>query len=228
MLYINGANVFESAPINGLYPVDPDGTINLGSVYGGSVRVVDLTTDDIQQGHRGQGPAVRQERRASRVSLAQSPRRPADRRPAHRPPGRHGRPGQLRRACTSPGMTSPRRSRPSRRTCRSTCTGPEVAVDVYAYNSKFYYVITDFAGQRRAGGPAAAHRQRDGARRDLAHRRAVGRVQQEDLGRPPGPDRVRPRPDPAGGLERHHPPRPGEDRTTRSCRATGCTSWASR
>ena len=49
VLYVSGRGVFETDPLNGLYPVDPDGTINLGPAYGGPVRVVDLTTEEIQR-----------------------------------------------------------------------------------------------------------------------------------------------------------------------------------
>src|SRR5947199_10535099 len=34
VLFISGKNVFETDPINGLYPIEPDGTINLGPAYG--------------------------------------------------------------------------------------------------------------------------------------------------------------------------------------------------
>ena len=49
VLYVNGRNVFESDPINGLYAVEPDGTINFGPAYGGTIRVADLTTEEIQK-----------------------------------------------------------------------------------------------------------------------------------------------------------------------------------
>ena len=47
---------------------------------------------------------------------------------------------------------------------------PEVSVDVFAYNSKFYYVVTEGAG--RGSDPAGTdHRQRDGAGRHHPDRR---------------------------------------------------------
>src|SRR5215468_6214545 len=43
VLYISAENDFQQRPLAGLYPIDPDGTVNLGPTYGGSVRVADLT-----------------------------------------------------------------------------------------------------------------------------------------------------------------------------------------
>ena len=47
-LYAPGVNK-EDGDINGIYPVDPDGTINLGPAYGGQVRVTDLTVQDAEK-----------------------------------------------------------------------------------------------------------------------------------------------------------------------------------
>src|SRR5438045_3314406 len=71
VLYITGTNVFESNPLQGLYPVDPDGTINLGPAYGGVVRVADMTPEEIQKVVQNK---VRQFAKAAEVtvSLAQS------------------------------------------------------------------------------------------------------------------------------------------------------------
>lgn len=49
VLYISAEGDFEGAKIAGLYPVDPDGTINLGPRYGGTVRVSDMTTEEAQK-----------------------------------------------------------------------------------------------------------------------------------------------------------------------------------
>src|ERR1700730_7109324 len=40
-LFIVSPNALKEEPIHGIYPVEPDGTINLGPVYGGTLRVVD-------------------------------------------------------------------------------------------------------------------------------------------------------------------------------------------
>ena len=49
VLYLFAPGAPEQVPINGLYPVDPDGTINLGPSYGGQVRVSDLTVPEIEK-----------------------------------------------------------------------------------------------------------------------------------------------------------------------------------
>ena len=77
---------------------------------------------------------------------------------------------------------------------------PEASVDVIAYNSKVYYVITEGAGlgdnvRRRAG-----HRQRDGVGRLKRGQRAVAGFQRAYLDCAAGAGRFRLRADFAGGL----------------------------
>ncbi len=145
ILYLNaGRTVFENDPINGLYPVDPDGTINLGAAYGGQVRVADLTTDEIKRVIEARlqkivnGAVVN-------VSLAQS-------RAVQQIGGQHlvrpdgtvglGSYGSVYVA----GMTLQQAKCAIEQHLSKYLYRPEVAVDVYAFNSKFYYVITDLAG----------------------------------------------------------------------------------
>jgi polysaccharide export outer membrane protein len=144
VLYVNGKNVFESDPINGLYPVDPDGTINLGPAYGGSTRVVDLTPDEIQKALQTK---IRQFAKGAEitVSLAQS-------KGAQQIAGQHlvrpdgtvglGSYGSVYVA----GMTIAQAKAAIESHLAKYLYKPEVTIDVYAFNSKFYYVITDFAG----------------------------------------------------------------------------------
>jgi polysaccharide export outer membrane protein len=144
VLYLFGKNVFESDPINGLYPVEPDGTINLGPAYGGRIRVADLTTDEIQ---RVVQERVRQFAKAAEVtvSLAQS-------RGVQQIAGQHivrpdgtvglGSYGSVYVA----GMTLGQAKQAIEAHLAKYLYRPEIAIDVYAFNSKFYYVITDFAG----------------------------------------------------------------------------------
>ena len=49
IIYVSASNALETAPIMGLYPIDPDGSINLGPLYGGPVRVVGLSTEEAQK-----------------------------------------------------------------------------------------------------------------------------------------------------------------------------------
>ncbi len=144
ILYVSGKNVFETDPINGLYPVEPDGTINLGPAYGGTIRVADLTTEEIQ---RVVQTKVRQFAKNAEmtVSLAQS-------RGVQMISGQHivrpdgtvglGSYGSVYVA----GMTIAQAKAAIEAHLSKYLYRPEVAVDVYAFNSKKYYVITDFAG----------------------------------------------------------------------------------
>ena len=45
-LFVNLPGATPEININGIYPVEPDGTINLGPQLGGAVRVTDLATPD--------------------------------------------------------------------------------------------------------------------------------------------------------------------------------------
>ncbi len=144
VLQLSAENDFEGARMAGLYPVDPDGTINLGPRYGGTVRVSDLTTEEaqkvIEQKARGAAPKVN-----ITVSLAQS-------RGVQQISGQHivrpdgtvslGGYGSVYVA----GLSLAQAKQAIEQHLSKYLYRPEVAVDVFAYNSKFYYVITDFAG----------------------------------------------------------------------------------
>ena len=144
VLYLSAEGDFETARIAGLYPVDPDGTVNLGPRYGGSVRVADLTTDDAQKAIEAK---VRLHAKAATltVSLAQS-------RGVQQISGQHivrpdgtvslGAYGSVYVA----GLSLAQVKQAIEGHLSKYLYKPEVSVDVFAYNSKFYYVITDFAG----------------------------------------------------------------------------------
>ena len=63
---------------------------------------------------------------------------------------------------------------------------PQASVEVFAYNSKVYYVITEVAPTEH-GGTRPDHWQRDGFGRDLPGRRPDAAVEQEHLDRAPTP-----------------------------------------
>ncbi len=144
VLYLSAENDFDGAKITGLYPVDPDGTINLGPRYGGSVRVADMTTEEaqkvIQDKVRGFAKLA-----TVTVSLAQS-------RGVQQISGQHivrpdgtvslGGYGSVYVA----GLSLAQVKQAIESHLAKYLYRPEVVVDVHAYNSKFYYVITDFAG----------------------------------------------------------------------------------
>ena len=147
VLYLSAENDFPQAKLAGLYPVDPDGTINLGPTYGGSVRVADLTTEEAQkviQAKVRTGPNAAPKAVVT-VSLAQS-------RGVQQISGQHivrpdgtvglGSYGSVYVA----GLSLAQVKQAIEAHLSKYLYKPEVSVDVFAYNSKFYYVITDFAG----------------------------------------------------------------------------------
>ena len=131
--------------INNVYAVDPDGTINFGTLYGGAVRVVDLSTQEIEKIlARHLAPFLNEPPRLS-VSLAAS-------RGSQIIQGEHlvnpdgvvnlGTYGSVYVA----GQTLPQIKQSIEVHLSKFLYKPEVSVDVLSYNSKYYYVITDFAG----------------------------------------------------------------------------------
>ena len=143
-LYLYAPGAPEKAPINGIYPVDPDGTINLGPDYGGQVFVADLTA---QQAEKKLAEALKRwlKEPAVSVSLAQS-KGVQQIKGEHliRPDGTVGL-GNYGSVYVA-GMTLPQVKAAVEAHLSRTLLRPEVSVDVGAFNSKFYYVITDFAG----------------------------------------------------------------------------------
>ena len=143
-LYLYAPGAPEKDPVNGVYPVDPDGTINLGPGYGGALPVAGLTLPEIEKALARRlanflkDPVVT-------VSLAQS-RGVQAIRGEHlvRPDGTVslGAYGSVYVA----GMTLPQIKAAIEAHLSQYLLDPQVSVDVFAYNSKFYYVITDFAG----------------------------------------------------------------------------------
>jgi polysaccharide export outer membrane protein len=133
------------ARINGVYAIDPDGTINLGPNYGGAVRVVDLPTAEIEKLLARHLKSFFKEEVKATVTLAQSHGAQVIR-GEHlvRPDGTVslGTYGKVYVA----GMTLDQVKAAIEAHLAKTLYKPEVDVDEFAYNSKFYYVITDFAG----------------------------------------------------------------------------------
>lgn len=131
--------------INNVFAIDPDGTINFGAGYGGAVRVVDLSTQEIEKlVARHLAPFFTEPPRLT-VSLAAS-------RGAQIIQGEHlvnpdgvvnlGTYGSVYVA----GQTLPQVRQSIEAHLAKFLYKPEVSVDVLSYNSKYYYIITDFAG----------------------------------------------------------------------------------
>lgn len=131
--------------INGVYPVDPDGTIVLAREYGGAVRVIDLTTQEVEKLLTRQlAPSFVEAPRVS-VSLASS-------RGVENIRGEHvvksdgsvnlGTYGEVDVA----GQTLSQVKATIETHLSKFHFRPEVNVDVKTCRSKFYYVIADLAG----------------------------------------------------------------------------------
>jgi polysaccharide export outer membrane protein len=131
-------------PINGVAPVDPDGTVNLGATYG-QVKLIGLTLEDA-------GKAIEQHlsktgltKTKALVTLAQS-------RGVQQIRGEHlvrqdgvislGAYGQV----YVTGMTLPEAKFAIERQLAKYLSDPSVVVDILGYNSKVYYVVSDGAG----------------------------------------------------------------------------------
>ena len=144
VLYLYAPGAPEKAPINGLYPIDPDGTINLGPDYGGQFKVIDSTAQEVEKALAKHLLRFIKEPAVS-VSLAQS-KGVQQVRGEHlvRPDGTVGL-GSYGSVYVA-GMTLPQVKAAIEQALSQKLYRPEVSVDVGAFNSKYYYVITDFAG----------------------------------------------------------------------------------
>jgi protein involved in polysaccharide export with SLBB domain len=143
-LYLFSEGAPETAPINGIYPVDPDGTINLGPRYGGQLKVADITAAEAERVIAKHLQRFLKDSAVS-VSLAQS-KGVQQIRGEHliRPDGTVGL-GTYGSVFVA-GMTLPQVKACIEQHLSRYLLRPEVSVDVGAFNSKFYYIITDFAG----------------------------------------------------------------------------------
>jgi polysaccharide export outer membrane protein len=143
VLAIKSDKELANKPIGGLYTVEPDGRVNLGFDYG-SAAVVGLTLEDAQKAVEKQ-LEVNVKGASVTVSLAQS-RAQQLIRGDHlvRPDGTIslGTYGSVYVA----GMTLQQAKAAVEQHLSKYLYKPEVSLDVYAYNSKVYYVIYDGGG----------------------------------------------------------------------------------
>jgi len=143
ILFINVTDTLPNQPINGAFVVSPEGTINLGFNYG-TVRVGGLTLDQIQTNIRGHlGNILRN----SQVTVALAQFRGLQQlRGEHlvRPDGTIslGTYGSVYVA----GMTLGQAKCVVEKHLSEYLLNPQIAIDVFAYNSKVFYVIFDGAG----------------------------------------------------------------------------------
>jgi polysaccharide export outer membrane protein len=142
-LLIQATNTLPNEPINGVYGIEPGGTVNLGPSYG-SVRVASMTTEQARQAIEGQLKVVLKEPKVL-VALAQS-RAMQQIRGEHlvRPDGTIGL--GTYGSVNVTGMTIEEAKAAIEAHLSVYLLKPEVALDVYAYNSKVYYIIFDGGG----------------------------------------------------------------------------------
>src|SRR5262249_19518281 len=140
---IRATNVLQEEPIAGAYGVSPDGTLNLGLTYG-TLFVSGMTLEEAQEALSRHLRETFKNAQVS-VSLAQG-RAYQQIRGEHlvRPDGTVslGTYGSVQVA----GLTLDRVKAAIEFHLSGTLLKPEVSVDVFAYNSKAYYVVTDGGG----------------------------------------------------------------------------------
>jgi protein involved in polysaccharide export with SLBB domain len=143
-LLIRVANAFADQPIQDAYVIDPEGNVDLGPSYG-RVKVVGLTTDEAQAEIRRHLAQVIEAPEVS-VSLAFSSG-------AQQITGEHlvGPDGRVNLSTYGSvyvaGMTLDEARQAIEEQLSNFLDDPQIAVDVFAYNSKTYYVVTQGAGQ---------------------------------------------------------------------------------
>jgi polysaccharide export outer membrane protein len=142
-IFVRVAKALPDKPIAGVYPVDPEGSIDLGDPYG-RIRVAGMTLPEAKAAIEKQLEQSLKENKAD-VTLAES-------RAAQQVRGRHlVRPdgtislGEYQSVNVS-GLTIPEAKARIEDHLRKYLKDPEVTVDVLAFNSKVYYVILDGGG----------------------------------------------------------------------------------
>jgi protein involved in polysaccharide export with SLBB domain len=143
-IYIQGQDVLPDVPIRGAYGIDPDGTVNLGIAYG-VVRVAGMTIEQAQAAIQNYLKQNVVKDPKIQVSLAQS-------RGMMQVQGIHlvrmdgtislGIYGNL----YITGMTIDQARKAIEQFLGQSLLEPEIAIDVYSYNSKWYYIVADRAG----------------------------------------------------------------------------------
>jgi len=144
VLLVHLGNPLKDEPLSGLFTVDPDGTINLGPAYKGTVRVVGLTIPEAKEAVEVHLKKTLNDPQVT-VSLAQS-------RAAQRVTGPHlvrpdgtislGTYGSVRVV----GLTLAQTRAAVEAQLSRYLLNPEVLVEVQGFNSKVYYVIMDGGG----------------------------------------------------------------------------------
>lgn len=143
-VYINLSNALPDLPLRGQFGIDPDGTVNLGPDYGGLVRVAGMTIPQAEAAVRQRLSTIVKSPQVM-VSLAFS-------RGMQNIQGIHlvrmdgtvsmGTYGSV----YITGMTIDQARRAIEQFLSQYVLDPEISIDVYSYNSKWYYIISDRGG----------------------------------------------------------------------------------
>jgi protein involved in polysaccharide export with SLBB domain len=141
-ILVRVSNAFADQPIAEAFYIDPEGNIDLGAY--GKVKVVGMTTDEAQAAIRKHLTATIEDPQVS-VSLAAA-------QGVQQITGEHlvGMDGRIQLATYGSvyvaGLTLDEARQAIEKHLEQFLDNPEIAVDVFAYNSKTYYVITQGAG----------------------------------------------------------------------------------
>ena len=143
VLYLNVTDTLPNKPISGTFVVSPEGTINLGFNYG-TVQVGGMTLDQIQTGIRTHLGNILRNAQVT-VALAQF-RGLQQLRGEHlvRPDGTIGL-GSYGSVYVA-GMSLGQAKCVIEKHLSEYLLNPQIAIDVFAYNSKVFYVIFDGGG----------------------------------------------------------------------------------
>lgn len=143
VLLIRVSGAFPEYPIDDAYNVDADGSVNLGPRYG-RIEIVDLTIEEAEEEIRSELSQILADVEVS-VSLIQSAG-------AQAVTGQHlvGPDGRVNLATYGSvyvaGMTIEDATKAIEEQLSLELEDPEVFVDVLAYNSKVYYIVTQGGG----------------------------------------------------------------------------------
>jgi polysaccharide biosynthesis/export protein len=142
---VSATKVLPNAPLQGIMPIEPDGGVNLGLEYG-KVMVADLTIDEARI------EIEKHLRNIIKLPLAEVTVTLAQFRGLQQIRGEHmvGPDGTVRLGLYGSvyvaGMTLDQSKAAIEKHLSKYLLRPEVSVDVFAYNSKQVYVITDGGG----------------------------------------------------------------------------------
>lgn len=142
-LFVQATNVLPTEPIAGVYSVEPDGVVNLGVSYG-TVKVVDLTIDEAKSAIEERLKKVLPNPQVT-LALSQSRANQQIRGEHLVCPDGTVNLGLYGSAYVA-GKTLAEAKVAIEQQLSKHLYKPEVSVDVFAYNSKVYYIITDGAG----------------------------------------------------------------------------------